>query len=444
MKLYNLLFAVLLIVAFVSCNNEKVDKRFLIDTSDIEIDFKLKRFEMELLNMSKETVLKDEDYQILDSAQKDYFYRYYGQEMGDSAIILFLKLQKALNMSEVERLDEEYNKYFDFFNEINLHNSPDDKDYNKRLGEYFANLKLSFNIYNYFDDLDIEEIELKNAFTRLNYYFPDLIIPDVYTHIGLNDQFQREDCKVPVIDESGNLGYNMWHNDVRQYFKKENYNQKLFVDDENIIVNLDSYLGEDHPAYGLMVLLANDSEFARGYYSDRSINEERVFNLHPYMVSKFKREYMVYDVMFKWLDFNFPINDAKITLLDQMIHHGKILYLLDALYPCADDYLKMRYKPNQIVWCEDNEYTLWQHLVSNEKLYLKDEQEIRDFIEVRKSSKKGFGTEDAPERVVLWLGWQIVRSYMKTNEDSIEELMNNNDYQFILNNSEYSPEENTQ
>jgi uncharacterized protein YjaZ len=50
-------------------------------------------------------------------------------------------------------------------------------------------------------------------------------------------------------------------------------------------------------------------------------------------------------------------------------------------------------------------------------------------------------TTDSPGRAGAWIGWQIVKKYMKKNSGiSLQALMSENDYQKILNGSGYSPE----
>jgi hypothetical protein len=50
-------------------------------------------------------------------------------------------------------------------------------------------------------------------------------------------------------------------------------------------------------------------------------------------------------------------------------------------------------------------------------------------------------TNASPGRTGSWLGWQIVKKYMKKNSGvSLQMLMSDNDYQKILNDSGYSPE----
>ena len=50
-------------------------------------------------------------------------------------------------------------------------------------------------------------------------------------------------------------------------------------------------------------------------------------------------------------------------------------------------------------------------------------------------------TADSPGRTGVWIGWQIVQAYMNTNPGtSLKELMENDDYLGILNNSGYQPD----
>ena len=49
-------------------------------------------------------------------------------------------------------------------------------------------------------------------------------------------------------------------------------------------------------------------------------------------------------------------------------------------------------------------------------------------------------TQDSPGRLGLWVGWQIVKSYMHHNQDiTIHDLINEGDAQKILEQSFYKP-----
>jgi len=48
--------------------------------------------------------------------------------------------------------------------------------------------------------------------------------------------------------------------------------------------------------------------------------------------------------------------------------------------------------------------------------------------------------EESPGRTGIWLGWQIIRSYMDKNQDiTLPQLMDNFDVQGILEKSGYRP-----
>jgi uncharacterized protein YjaZ len=49
-------------------------------------------------------------------------------------------------------------------------------------------------------------------------------------------------------------------------------------------------------------------------------------------------------------------------------------------------------------------------------------------------------SKECPPRIAMWVGWQIVRSYMNRNEKvSLEELMRTSDAQIILSKAKYKP-----
>ena len=49
-------------------------------------------------------------------------------------------------------------------------------------------------------------------------------------------------------------------------------------------------------------------------------------------------------------------------------------------------------------------------------------------------------SKECPPRIAMWVGWQIVRSYMKNNESvTLEQLMAEKDAQKILSKSKYRP-----
>ena len=151
------------------------------------------------------------------------------------------------------------------------------------------------------------------------------------------------------------------------------------------------------------------------------------------------KDKIVSDVAYAWGITEFENTGKATTLLDNMIYHGKLMYFVDALLPEMDDSLKIGYTGLQIDWCKRNEAQMWSQLIEYKMLYSNKRMDIIRYIN-NSPTTSGFPLE-SPGRTGVWIGWQIVREYMnKFPETTLPELMQNNDYQQILNDSKYFPE----
>ncbi|MBL0735481.1 gliding motility lipoprotein GldB [Flavobacterium sp. GN10] len=202
--------------------------------------------------------------------------------------------------------------------------------------------------------------EFNELFQHVKYYFPKTKIPKVITVIGEMD-----------------------------------YNAKSIYADSLVVVALELYLGKDHKFY----------EFPN--YLKENFEERQIM---PDVVSSFSYR-------------NIP-NSIDKSLVAQMIFEGKQLYAKDLLIPEYTDAEKMGYTPEQIKWCEENEAYMWRYFIENEMLYSEDPKLRARFIASAPFSKFFLEIDnDSPGRVGAWIGWQMVRSYMKNNNDvSLAEL----------------------
>ena len=115
------------------------------------------------------------------------------------------------------------------------------------------------------------------------------------------------------------------------------------------------------------------------------------------------------------------------------------MYFLDCIFPDDPDYLKIGYLPDKIKWCKEHENAMWTYLIENKLLYSNDHMNIRRFIGPGPFTSS-FTTE-SPGKAGVWIGWQIVRQYMKKNPQvTLPVLMKENDSQKILSQSGYAPE----
>lgn len=188
------------------------------------------------------------------------------------------------------------------------------------------------------------------------------------------------------------------------------YNNKVIYTDSLLIVSLELYLGKEHKFY----------QFPK--YLKQNFEEKQMM---PDVVSSFSMGKIA------------PVNDK--TLLGQMIYFGKELYLKDLLLPDYADADKMGYTPEQIKWCEENESYMWRYFLEKEMLYSNDSKLGNRFVNPAPFSKFYLEIDnESPGRVGAWIGWQIVRSYMKNNEVPIEELLKMNAKE-IFEKSKYKP-----
>ncbi len=229
-----------------------------------------------------------------------------------------------------------------------------------------------------FSDFDDTEKQLNEAFKYFQFHFPEKEVPTIYTYIS-------------------------------------GFNQSV-VTAENIIgISLDKYLGRDCKYYRLL----------------NSTPQYKIMNMY--------KEKIVSDVAYAWGITEFEYTNKTTTLLDNMIHYGKLMYFVDALLPEMNDSLKIGYTGEQIEWCKRNEAQMWSQLIENKMLYSNKRMDIIRYIN-NSPTTSGFPLE-SPGRTGVWIGWQIVRTFMKKYPDiTLSELMQNSNYQQILNDSKYFPE----
>ena len=188
------------------------------------------------------------------------------------------------------------------------------------------------------------------------------------------------------------------------------YNKKVIYTDSLVIISLELYLGKEHKFY----------QFPK--YLEQNFEQNQIL---PDVVSAFSIQKIV------------PVTNKN--LLSQMIYFGKQLYLKDVLLPEYNDADKIGYTPEQIKWCEENESYMWRYFIENEMLYSDDQKLANRFINPAPFSKFYLEIDnESPGRVGAWMGWQIVRSYLKNNEVSVDQVLKTNAKE-IFEKSKYKP-----
>jgi uncharacterized protein YjaZ len=104
----------------------------------------------------------------------------------------------------------------------------------------------------------------------------------------------------------------------------------------------------------------------------------------------------------------------------------------------ADDTVIMDYPAEKLKWVNDNEKNVWYHFTTQDMLYETSLNKIQKYIGPSPASP-GMPPE-APGNTASWLGWKIVKAYMKTHPGTtLQQLIAMTDAQKILDESGYRP-----
>ena len=226
-----------------------------------------------------------------------------------------------------------------------------------------------------YPNFETETTEIEDVFRHIKFYFPKTKTPKVITLINEMD-----------------------------------YNTKTIYADSLVLISLELYLGKEHKFY----------EFP------------------TYLKQNFERNQIMPDLVSSFSMRKIPPPKDK-TLLAEMIYAGKELYLKDLILPKYTDSDKIGYTPEQIKWSEENEGYMWRYFLEDQLLYSTDSKLSNRFINPAPFSKFYLEIDnESPGRVGAWIGWQIVRSYMKNNEVSLDQLLQM-DATEIFNQSKYKP-----
>jgi hypothetical protein len=167
-------------------------------------------------------------------------------------------------------------------------------------------------------------------------------------------------------------------------------------------------------------------------------NTEQGMQLYPsYISRRFTPSYIPVNAMKNIIDDVMPPVKQGSPLLDIFIDHGKRMYVLDLLLPDISDTLKLGYTASQLKGAEKNEGLIWNYFLENNLLYETDMFKTRAFVNDAPSTIE-FG-EGSPGFISLFLGRQIIKTYIeKYPETDIKSLLNM-DGKKILAASKYKP-----
>ena len=228
-----------------------------------------------------------------------------------------------------------------------------------------------------FSNLDNEKSEIQSFYNNFTSYFPKYELPRLITLIS----------------------------DVK-------YENRVILADSLLLIGLDNYLGSEHPFYSSMPKYISDNLIRRMIISD--IAEEYAYYVIPRV--------------------NFY------TFLDKIIFYGKVLYFKDIMLPKLEDRHKIGYSNLSMDWARQNEHYVWTYFVEKQLLFSSENKLITRFINNAPFSKFYLSIDnESPGMIGRFIGWEIVKSYMKNNNTTFIEMILMNPID-IYNKSKYKPQ----
>ncbi|WP_461532053.1 gliding motility lipoprotein GldB [Sinomicrobium sp.] len=222
-------------------------------------------------------------------------------------------------------------------------------------------IELSAEVQQAFPDFSTEQEQLRKLFQHIKYYFPRFEAPEVVTLTSDVD-----------------------------------YQNRVIWTDSLLLVSLDCYLGADH-------------HFYRG--------------IPVYVSKKFSGKNIVPEVALAYARMQVPPNHKR-SFVDELIYEGKLLYFCDLFLPEVSDAQKMGYTEEEIAWAKANEQEMWRYFVERDLLFSTDSRLSDRFILPAPFSKFYLELDnESPGELGRFIGWQIVRSYMKNNNVSLQQLL---------------------
>ncbi|WKV13055.1 gliding motility lipoprotein GldB [Marivirga harenae] len=157
-----------------------------------------------------------------------------------------------------------------------------------------------------------------------------------------------------------------------------------------------------------------------------------------YILMRYEKEYIVPMTMLLLTQKQNETDQSDQTLLADMVFYGKSYYMTKMTIPCTSDSLLIGYTAKEMEDINKNEHIIWANFLENDLLYETSHFMKNKFIGERPKTFEI--SQECPGRIGIWVGWQIVQSYMKNNPDvTLQELMKNNDAQEIFSLSKYKP-----
>lgn len=159
-----------------------------------------------------------------------------------------------------------------------------------------------------------------------------------------------------------------------------------------------------------------------------------------FMTQKMARPYLLPNTLksLAIVSFDRQLQDKR--FIAYMLFEGKVRYFAKQLLPELDDTLFLGYSAAQLKWCRENEKEVWAHFIEKKLLYDQDPNHyMRYLVDGPFTSAPDVPQESAPA-IGVYTGYRIIEQFAEKTAFTLEQVMNEKDWEKILRQSEYRPE----
>ncbi len=179
---------------------------------------------------------------------------------------------------------------------------------------------------------------------------------------------------------------------------------------ELVSVAGDKYLGKDYPAY-------------KSYF-------------YSYQLPLMRSENLVPDALKAFLQGRFPEVPSDV-LLDKMIYQGAISAAVSEMLPDIPEERILGFDSIDYSWLTQNEKNVWIYMAENEQLFATDPLVASKYMD--EAPFTSYFGQKSPSRIGRFMGYRIVKSYLKKQSVPISELLERFNAKTILEKSGYRP-----
>lgn len=225
---------------------------------------------------------------------------------------------------------------------------------------------------------------LEPVMKRYSYYFPEVPLPEtLFTHVN-------------GYDPSGNM----------------NSLDQVFGSQEMISLGLHYFLGPHYPFYS-----PNIPQYIRRRFDPAQMD---IILAHTLAEGTL-----------------IPLDpQSQGSLISKLIQQGIYFEMVQRFVPMAHDSLVMHYTTAELMWAEKYEQQVFKEIAGQ---LFKQDMKLKQKLTQESPFTSGYAKDAAP-RIGSYIGWQIVKSYLKKHpEVTLESLVQMSDLEKIYREAGYKP-----